>query len=213
MRTSAAVPCRAERDSGGPRRRRRRRRVRGRGGSRRTPRRLAPPSPLSPGGNRDRAGYVASRSPRRRCGPCAWRTRRRASVSTPKPDRSTGWPRGDRGGRVPKVIAPVKHPGRPLPVPKDKVLPSDSGTAGPRSGRSWTTSTGLPGATSRRRRGRREGPGRRRATQTPQPRRRRQPASRRPRRERTRQAGMARRTTVQPGTRARGSLRTLRRRR
>ena len=77
-----------------------------------------------PAGIANRAGYVASRS---LAAWALWPSRVAHAASCLRFDPETGSINGlaeeeIEEGAVPKVIAPVKHPGRPLPVPKDKVL-------------------------------------------------------------------------------------------
>lgn len=77
-----------------------------------------------PAGIANRAGYVASRS---LAAWAMWPSRVAHAASCLRFDPETGSINGlaeeeIEEGAVPKVIAPVKHPGRPLPVPKDKVL-------------------------------------------------------------------------------------------
>ena len=139
-----------------------------------------------PAGIANRAGYVATRS---LAAWALWPSRVAHAASCLRFDPETGSINGlaeeeIEKGAVPKVIAPVKHPGRPLPVPKDKVLL-------PGQWHSWTAigpilddeyRAARPNVTETARQTR--GPGGEDAgAQTPQPRRRRRPApNRRPRR-------------------------------
>ena len=170
-----------------------------------------------PAGIANRAGYVATRS---LAAWALWPSRVAHAASCLRFDPETGSINGlaeeeIEKGAVPKVIAPVKHPGRPLPVPKDKVLL-------PGQWHSWTAigpilddeyRAARPNVTETARQTR--GPGGEDAgdANSLAPASSAPGAEEGPGEERARQAGMARRTTVQPGTRSRGSLRTLRRRR